>query len=403
MEPASPAKIFDSELALAPPPPPRGLRDDRIPGTDQAVRGGRHGHKLHSGSPPRQGDARRSTKYGCLLVIAEGSRANRRRHRLTEPTTKALCQPAPPPKTKQGRLSPLVPHNNDVYVCVCVLSILGAVVARAHARAAWRPNAVPLVPRGSPQTVPPVPFCPAKRWLQVLSGAFPTTSSSAPSRGPARCPRPPGGFPPTEQVLAQGHARRPPLPRYNRTPPPPKKRRQTSSSVVHCAMPRALNTVPLHGRKGWERRTPGRLPQRRGWRLAAASPGFQCVVLSPGGCVEEFPFGCTFGKSVVWGTVTGWHVPCRAGAQGIPTPQSVRTRSNTAVHVVAHCAAHTEWTAPPRWVGFPLSYPCTMPHPPLTLYRGLISAHALFITRSFLRNIAPHLALKLLVTRHIDT
>ena len=41
-------------------PPAWGLRDDRIPGTDQAVRGGRHGQKLHSGPtppPPRQGDA----------------------------------------------------------------------------------------------------------------------------------------------------------------------------------------------------------------------------------------------------------------------------------------------------------------------------------------------------------
>ena len=40
-----------------------GIRDDRIPGTDQAVRGGRHGQKLHSGVPPplpRQGDARSS-------------------------------------------------------------------------------------------------------------------------------------------------------------------------------------------------------------------------------------------------------------------------------------------------------------------------------------------------------
>ena len=32
--------------------PAWGLRDDRMPGTDQAVRGGRHGQKLHSGSPP---------------------------------------------------------------------------------------------------------------------------------------------------------------------------------------------------------------------------------------------------------------------------------------------------------------------------------------------------------------
>ena len=41
--------------------PAWGLRGDRIPGTDQAVRGGRHGQKLHSGCPPpRQGDARGS-------------------------------------------------------------------------------------------------------------------------------------------------------------------------------------------------------------------------------------------------------------------------------------------------------------------------------------------------------
>ena len=32
--------------------PAWGLRDTRIPGTDQAVRGGRHGLKLHSGCPP---------------------------------------------------------------------------------------------------------------------------------------------------------------------------------------------------------------------------------------------------------------------------------------------------------------------------------------------------------------
>ena len=35
--------------------PAWGLRDDRIPGTDQVVRGGRHGQKLHSGCPPRAG------------------------------------------------------------------------------------------------------------------------------------------------------------------------------------------------------------------------------------------------------------------------------------------------------------------------------------------------------------
>ena len=46
---------------VGPRPPPAGLRDDRIPGTDQAARGGRHGQKLHSGFPPGQGDARSST------------------------------------------------------------------------------------------------------------------------------------------------------------------------------------------------------------------------------------------------------------------------------------------------------------------------------------------------------
>ena len=83
----------------APPPP----RDDRTPGTNQAVRGGRHGQKLHSGLPPRQVDARgsadaRSSADACLSQQkVQGREANRRRHRLTEPTTKALCQPSPPP------------------------------------------------------------------------------------------------------------------------------------------------------------------------------------------------------------------------------------------------------------------------------------------------------------------
>ena len=45
----------------APPPPP----SDRIPGTDQAVRGGRHGQKWHSGFPQGQVDARSSTD-ACL-------------------------------------------------------------------------------------------------------------------------------------------------------------------------------------------------------------------------------------------------------------------------------------------------------------------------------------------------
>ena len=82
--------------------PAWGLRDDRIPGTDQAVRGGRHGQKLHSGFPPRQGDARgsadaRSSADACLSYQkVQGREANRCRHRLTEPTTKALCQPPRP-------------------------------------------------------------------------------------------------------------------------------------------------------------------------------------------------------------------------------------------------------------------------------------------------------------------
>ena len=49
----------------------REERNVAIPGTDQAVRGGRHGQKLHSGFPPRQGDARgsadaRSSADACL-------------------------------------------------------------------------------------------------------------------------------------------------------------------------------------------------------------------------------------------------------------------------------------------------------------------------------------------------
>ena len=80
-----------------------GLRDDRIPGTDQAVRGGRHGQKLHFGFSPRKVDARssadaRSSTDACLSKQKVQRReANRRPHGLTEPTTKASCQPFPPP------------------------------------------------------------------------------------------------------------------------------------------------------------------------------------------------------------------------------------------------------------------------------------------------------------------
>ena len=174
------AQSLDSLRGANPPPPlcdavagcgehlpAWGLRDD-IPGTDQAVRGGRHGQKLHSGFPPsraslessktkgggplpqtplpppqtkvtiagkneiynretlvrpflvhqvlgpkpppplpppfskealppRQGDARSSTDACLSWQKVQGREANRRRHRLTEPTTKALCQPPRPP------------------------------------------------------------------------------------------------------------------------------------------------------------------------------------------------------------------------------------------------------------------------------------------------------------------
>ena len=93
--------------------PAWGLRDDRIPGTDQAVRGGRHGQKLHSGFPPRQGNARgsadaRSSADACLSwQKVQRREANRRRHRPTEPTTRALCRTPPPPDGPfRGRQGP---------------------------------------------------------------------------------------------------------------------------------------------------------------------------------------------------------------------------------------------------------------------------------------------------------
>ena len=79
-------------------PPAWGLRDDRLPGTDQAVRGGRHGQKLHSGTPPRGRGVPAVVRMPCLSwQKVERREANRRRHRLTEPTTEALWQPPPPP------------------------------------------------------------------------------------------------------------------------------------------------------------------------------------------------------------------------------------------------------------------------------------------------------------------
>ena len=98
--------------------PARGLRDDRIPGTDQAGRGGRHGQKLHSGfppPPPRQGDARgsadarSSADAGLSWQKVQGREANRRRHRLTEPTTKALCHPCPLSPRRRGQQAVYLP------------------------------------------------------------------------------------------------------------------------------------------------------------------------------------------------------------------------------------------------------------------------------------------------------
>ena len=47
--------------------------------------------------PPGQGDARSSTDACLSWQKVQRREANRRRHRLTEPTTKALCQTPPPP------------------------------------------------------------------------------------------------------------------------------------------------------------------------------------------------------------------------------------------------------------------------------------------------------------------
>ena len=54
--------------------PAWGLRDDRILGTDHAVRGGRHGQKLYSGFPPKQVDARSSADARSIRMPACHSR-----------------------------------------------------------------------------------------------------------------------------------------------------------------------------------------------------------------------------------------------------------------------------------------------------------------------------------------
>ena len=68
--------------------------------------------------PPRQGDARgsadarRSTDACLSQQKVQGREANRRRHRLTEPTTKALCQPPPPPRPSIASGAVLMTRDN---------------------------------------------------------------------------------------------------------------------------------------------------------------------------------------------------------------------------------------------------------------------------------------------------
>ena len=47
----------------------------------------------------------------CHSRRFKGERPNRRRHRLTEPTTKALCQPPPPPTSSHKRVRLSVPTH----------------------------------------------------------------------------------------------------------------------------------------------------------------------------------------------------------------------------------------------------------------------------------------------------
>ena len=101
--------------------PAWGLCDDRILGTDQAVRGGRHGQKLRSGFPPRRVDARggadaRSSTGACLSSQkVQGREANRRRHRQFNPISQlGLPPPSAPPL--------LPPHSgafaHQVFFCI---------------------------------------------------------------------------------------------------------------------------------------------------------------------------------------------------------------------------------------------------------------------------------------------
>ena len=78
--------------------PAWGLRDDHMtralirPSGEDAT-----GRSCILESQPRQGDVRGGADACLSWQKVQGREANRRRHRLTEPTTKALCQPPPPP------------------------------------------------------------------------------------------------------------------------------------------------------------------------------------------------------------------------------------------------------------------------------------------------------------------
>ena len=84
--------------------PAWGLRDDRMtralirPSEEDAM--GRS-CIVHPPPPPRQGDARSSTDACLSWQKVQRREAKRRLHRQTEPTTKALCQPPPPPVSQQ--------------------------------------------------------------------------------------------------------------------------------------------------------------------------------------------------------------------------------------------------------------------------------------------------------------
>ena len=97
--------------------PAWGVRDDCIPGTDQSVKGGCHGQKLHSAFPPRQLDAHGSAD--------------------AEPTTKALCQPPPPPLTPPLSTGLAVPYDALLHphircLCPCNMCILPVSVGGLH-------------------------------------------------------------------------------------------------------------------------------------------------------------------------------------------------------------------------------------------------------------------------------